>query len=304
MITHLLEDYWKNEKVLFIFDNCDDVSSLQHVLLLGCKHVITTQLENWPPAYQVVCLNTWSEDTALKYLKKVTMTPWTTLKEKEYKDMVKVLGLHPLGIQHAATFMKQTRTTVKQYLEFLSTQPGVMAIEKLLETGVKQSVFQSFLITIDKIRQENEEALEFLFVLGLLDGTCIDERITKRISKDEKYKYVMARSTLLDYSVIQCHQRTMEFIDVTEEYITIHSTYQRAVRYILNENKKTVHILEICLSLFPYDEDSGIWYNQFKRLWQRESYKETIIQLPNMMSIAIQIYFVKNPRENITTEVF
>ena len=304
VITHLLEEYWKNEKVLIIFDNCDDVNSLHHVVLPGCKHIITTQLENWHHSYEAVFLDIWTEATALEYLVRAmcTTTPWTLHEEQEFKDLVSLLGMHPLGIQHAAAFMKQTKTNVNMFMKFLAIQPDVMAKVKVLDTGVKQSVFQSFLMTIDKICRENTDSGKLLFVLGLLDGTCIDERITKRIF-DQDYVYAEARSLLLDYSVIKCNQKTMEFIELTEEYITMHSLYQRAVKYILNRDDLTKNTLEFCLILFPFNKDNGIWFNQLNHLWRQSSYKDIIIESPNLKGfVGDLIRFERKSKQSLGEE--
>ena len=261
---------------------------MQHVLLPGCKHIITTQLKNWPSTYQVVSLETWSEDTALEFLKKITTTPWTAHGEQEYKDLVNVLGMHPLGIQHAKAFIKQTRITVKEYLDFLSEQPDVMAMEKVLDTGVKQSVLNSFLMTLDRIQKDNIDAFNLLHVLGLLDGTCIDERITKRVF-DRKLDYVTAKYSLLDYSIIKCHQRTMELTNLQVKYISIHSLYQRAMIYVLHRESLTTRALNACVIVLPYQMDSGIWYNHFKHLWSQEGYRDTILASVNLQEIVEQI---------------
>ena len=75
---------------------------------------------------------------------------------------------------------------------------------------MKNSVFKTFTLTISKICLENHDSGRLLFVLGLLDGTFIDERITKRIFELKEFDYVTSRSVLLDYSVIKCHERTFE----------------------------------------------------------------------------------------------
>ena len=64
------------------------------------------------------------------------------------------------------------------------------------------------------------------------------------------------------------------FTNFQIEYITMHSLYQRAVKYLLNKIKMT-----------STDEAFGIWFNHIQHLWKQDVYWDTILDSPKTIAI-------------------
>ena len=108
-IAHKLQDYFKNEETLFVFDNCTDINQLSNVLQSGQKTIITTQLGNWPNNYELLKLETWPEQIAYEFVE-------NNLKDEKhlFKDLIQELDCHPLAISHAVAYVTQSQTSLKE----------------------------------------------------------------------------------------------------------------------------------------------------------------------------------------------
>ena len=143
-IAKLLQEYFKDDKVLFIFDNCTDINTVSDVLSHNHDNIITTQIKHWANCYEVIPLDVWSPENSLQYLKKCS----TNDNQLHFKQLMEKLGHHPLGIQHAVAFIKESGITLEKYLEFLEDTFDVLSQNVVLDEGVPRSVLASFLSTI------------------------------------------------------------------------------------------------------------------------------------------------------------
>jgi len=128
VIAKLLKDYFKDGKVLFIFDNCTDINILSDVLFQNHHNIITTQTKHWASCYEVVPLDVWSPENALSYLKKCNLNQDQHL----FDELINELGNHPLGIQHAVSFIEETQITLEEHLGYLKKQPIDVFLQKVI----------------------------------------------------------------------------------------------------------------------------------------------------------------------------
>ena len=68
MIIQLLKEYFKNEKLLFVYDNATDTNEIVKFLIPNFKSLITTQIQNWGSLYEKIELQVWTKDQAQQYL--------------------------------------------------------------------------------------------------------------------------------------------------------------------------------------------------------------------------------------------
>ena len=54
VIIQLLKEYFKNEKVLFVYDNVTDTNEIAKFLITNFKSLITTQIQNWGSLYEKI----------------------------------------------------------------------------------------------------------------------------------------------------------------------------------------------------------------------------------------------------------
>ena len=142
MIAQLLNNYFKNEPVLYIWDNCTDVGHLSGVISPENDNIITTKLKEWGDTFEVILLEVWSEETAYQFMEQNINT------EKDlFRPLINELGNHTLAIQHALSYIQQTGITLKEYLSIITdSKADVLSQDVILHQGIKSSVFVSFLI--------------------------------------------------------------------------------------------------------------------------------------------------------------
>ena len=114
VIIQLVEEYFKNEKVLFVYDNATDTNEIAK-FLINFKSLITTQIQNWGSLYEKIEIQVWTKDQAQQYL--------ATCKFNQHQDQGELekladeLGYHPLAIEHAISFIQQVGITLPKYFE-------------------------------------------------------------------------------------------------------------------------------------------------------------------------------------------
>ena len=279
-ISHDLKEYYRNEKVLFVWDNVKDSGPIVN-LLCSDHNIFTTQVKNWGAVYEVIQLGVWPEDIALKFVEDNMNT------EKDlHVKLIETLGCHPLGIQHAISFLQQTGETIQTYLEAIEKYDlDILSEEATFPQGVNKSVFASFHLTIKHIEKtELTACFKLLSVVGILDGSFMNEKYLKRFCVDENGadRYWKAKKTLLDYSIVKCNERVRDISGEKDKYLTIHVLYQYSILYYLQQNGSDVfQIVEDCLTamlpLTNYYEEGMFWANQLQYLWNKPDLKQHII---------------------------
>ena len=225
LIKHLLSDYFRNEKVLFIYDNCTDMVLLAQALLVDHANIVTTQIKVWDTkSYHTIPLETWSEAEAQTYLNK-TMNG----DEKDfYKPLIDLFNCHPLGIQHAVTFVQQSVISIEDYLSMVAeenNQLDLICEEVALDNIVQRSVISSFIVTIAKLEQDHPSAYQLLSVMSVLDGSSMDEELLKLCYSQNKLDYINAKRVLLSFNMVKYNEYVQEFTFKKTNYLTMHSLY-------------------------------------------------------------------------------
>ena len=177
VIVKLLEEYFRNEKVLFVYDNVTDSNTLGLGLIRDFDNIITSQIQNWGARYKKVTLDVWTKSQALQYLANSELNQ---LEKGDLQLLSDELGYHPLAIEHAVSFIDKSPITLQEYFTFLQSDRLRVLSEKvtLIQSGIKTSIFKSFLLTIQKLQTEEPEAFQLLSILGILDGSFIHQHLT------------------------------------------------------------------------------------------------------------------------------
>ena len=101
-----------------------------------------------------------------------------------------------------------------------------------------------------------------LAILGILDGGFIHQRLPEKLCKD-KLQYIRIRQLLVDHSMIKINQHISEWNCVVTEYWTIHSIYQQAAIFILNNQNLILQTFEKCTKCLTYDKEiDGFNFNK------------------------------------------
>ena len=256
VITKLLEEYFKNEKVLFVYDNVTDATHLINLLIKDFYNVVTTQIQNWGATFEKIEVDVLTSNNASHLL---GIFNFKQQKPNDLASLAEKLDYLPLAMEHAASFINQTGITLKKYFEFLENQKLRVFSEKvtLNQSGIKTSIFSSSLLTIKNLQNKNPDAFQLLSILGLMDGSFMEESFIQRFCTDE-LKYTSIKRLLLEYSIIKYNQRVSELDDRVIEYITIHSLYQQAVIYTLKQQNRIGNQVELFMKNMADNKDKAI----------------------------------------------
>ncbi|KAL8318561.1 hypothetical protein RB597_005713 [Gaeumannomyces tritici] len=104
-------------------------------------------------------------------------------------ELLAELDWLPLAISQAAAYMRRTRTPIKEYLSKLKGGKRRWRILRASEPDVHRrcevsnSILETWNISIEHIRQENEMAYNILHILAFLDNQNIPEQMMKKAAK-------------------------------------------------------------------------------------------------------------------------
>jgi tetratricopeptide (TPR) repeat protein len=176
--------------------------------------------------------------------------------DSDSETLLEVLGCIPLAISQAAAFMRRNRKSLQEYLEIFEKDEQNLKDclrtelqDHRRERGFPNSIFRTWKLSFDLIREQEPRAAAMLSLMAMLDRQKIPETLLRR--KDERdISFVTAIGTLNGLSLI-----TKE---VGKETFTIHRLVQLSVRVWLeqhNENQRyTMEALALLADRFPNGE--------------------------------------------------
>ena len=171
------------------------------------------------------------------------------------ETLLEVLGCIPLAITQAAAFMRRNRRSLQEYLkvferdeqnlkDYLRTELQ----DHRRERGFPNSVFRTWKLSFDLIREQEPRAAEMLSLMAMLDRQKIPETLLRR--KDERdINFVAAIGTLNSLSLI-----TKE---VGKETFAIHRLVQLSVHVWLEQHNEKQRYATEALALLADRFPSG-----------------------------------------------
>ena len=144
---------------------------------------------------------------------------------------------------------------MKDYFELLKNQKLQVLSEKVFleQSGIRTSIFCSFFLAIQKLQLEEPEAFQLLAIIAILDGSFIHEPFAEQFCKDN-LKYLRIKRLLKEYSMIKNEEQVSIFDGHITKYLTIHSIYQQAVIFILNDANILMQTFQYCMESIPEEQ--------------------------------------------------
>ncbi|KAK1958655.1 hypothetical protein LY78DRAFT_726347 [Colletotrichum sublineola] len=118
----------------------------------------------------------------------LTTVRGSALRDEEIDDAVALLSeLHhiPLPVSQAAAYIRRTATSVNKYLSRLKDGKKRWALLKRTNfdrhrrEGISNSILETWNITIQHLREEDETAVKILYILAYMDNQNISDEIIK-----------------------------------------------------------------------------------------------------------------------------
>lgn len=145
-----------------------------------------------------------------------------TIREDELNDeesiaLLEALDFLPLAITQAAAYIRENGVSLVDYLESLRAsdeEVKELLDENLYDPGrdveIRNSVFQTWKISFDRIRKQNLRAAEILSLMAVLDRQAIQDILVRR-DDDSKNDFTTAIGTLKAFSLISEEKRGAAF---------------------------------------------------------------------------------------------
>jgi tetratricopeptide (TPR) repeat protein len=179
-----------------------------------------------------------------------------SLSGSDSETLLEVLGRIPLAITQAAAFMRRNRMSLQKYLEVFERKEQnfkdylrTELQDHRRERGFPNSVFRTWKLSFDLIREQEPRAASMLSLMAMLDRQKIPEMLLRR--KDERdINFVTAIGVLTGLSLI-----TKE---VGKETFALHRLVQLSVHVWLEQHNEkqryAVEALALLANRFPNGE--------------------------------------------------
>jgi len=234
----IAEDFLKDENIistmkhalqkrkgwLLVFDNAEDPDLLRKVLPEGGHILITSRNPNWEKA---VAVDVFSQEEALHYLQKIS---GLSGQEEEFNLLAEELGYLPLALTQAAAYIRRQQVDVSTYRTAFKEGGKQLLAQK--EKGYPGSVGTAWLLSMEKIAQEDPNALKLLNICSYLVPDKIPEEFLEAWLKEKSrvagLDFQDALRILESYSLID--QKVEEKEGSRKKWISIHRLIQTVTR--------------------------------------------------------------------------
>jgi len=280
----------KQENLLFVLDNLDDISVAEEYLLemAPCRHMlITTRNEHCDdiPAegLQVPVLDTSEAvELLLRRCKVGAVGEKTEAEIEAAQEIVMELGCLPLGIDQAAAYIREASHDIFQFL------PSYRQNRKFHHNRTSKrnrmyskSLATTWSLSFQKVQENNEGAAHLLKLLAFLnpDGVLIEfleagkEGLTGQLHEivADRTRLYNALAELTRFSLVGRH-------DEVAPRITMHRLVQSIIQNDLPSsefNSIVETVIGLCESAFPRSESNGRYTVELRQLGR--AYLEQVI---------------------------
>ena len=220
-------------KVLFIFDGADDPNLLLQFLPQSIDYsphiLITSQCTDWGNQFDHLELQVFNSDEAFQFLTQNTMINQNDDEIKNAKILLDEISCHPLALQQVVSYMMSNSMDVEGYRSLLKQHTKQMLSESIDDVG-KKSVDNTMSVSMNRLRNMDADAADFLDFVAYLDGKSIKKGFLLMYFKNDIYKLNKTLTLLRRYSIISYEdvgiRRNTPFI---EQIVRIHSLVQKYI---------------------------------------------------------------------------
>ena len=164
----------------------------------------------------------------------------------------------PLAITQAAAFINRNVMTIADYLRVFQTsksermrQLSIELQDSRRERGFPNSVFRTWRLSFDQMRQRDAAAAALLSFLAFMDRQSIPLTLVRRTQAAEA-DWRQALGTVVGYSLV---------VTAADETISIHPLVQESVRYWLEQQEEKESSVEQAVSVLAASFPSGEYDN-------------------------------------------
>ena len=289
-----------SRKILFIFDGADDIQVGNQFLPKSIDYapyiLITSQCKAWGREFDKLDINVFEKQDALKFFIDNTST-YQHANIEDVEELLKEISCHPLALQQAVSYITGNSSSIKDY---------IVSLKKMLSEGADQlgnpSVNATMTISINRLKEINQNAVDLLNVLSHLDGQEIKKGFLLMFFDDDISKLNKSLSLLQNFSIITFDNNINNSSIYNDQVIQIHSLTQHFLESCQSE-KYFSQLLERIASTMIKDlekceecqtiQDGKFWLNHFNKLYDTNSKRSIFLN-----------FFVGNNAQYYLTNLF
>ncbi|WP_237342887.1 tetratricopeptide repeat protein [Wolbachia endosymbiont of Folsomia candida] len=266
VIIQEIYKYFKETKILFIFDNVKNYDQIKEYLpkqFVGNKPsiLITSRYRNWENTkVKVLDLNVFTDEEAEKFIRNaLEIESDDSSQDKDIENLASKLQRLPLALAQAVAYIKIEGLGIQEYLEKYKTEAQKLLdskhFQEFFHDPYIKTVFTTWKVTLSKIEKDKEagkEAIEILNIMAYFAPENINRVIFLNFAWGDEDRVKSATRLLLKYSMVNSEQK--------QSILNIHRLVQKVARLELEgqgEEKETmVKAFELLKKDFPYGSDT------------------------------------------------
>ncbi|KAM0139051.1 hypothetical protein ACHAP3_003319 [Botrytis cinerea] len=197
--------------------------------------------------------------------------------EKSILELLESLGNLPLAIVQAASYIRNTKISVRQYLKSFESEQSDLLSEEFQDvyrpdSNVPNAVMRTWHISMKKVAEESPCSERILNTITFFNNKGIPFKLIEEAAGAtySNHEILLAASRLSDYSLLQAQRAVDEELPTYEQHRLVHLATRRALSeaQILFFSGEA---LKIMTNLFP-DGTYGTW-------------NDCILYLPHVLNI-------------------
>lgn len=259
LILQDIYQYFKGSKVLIIFDNVIDETSIKSYLpprLLenfNISIIITSHYRKWNSKVKIIELLPFSEDESINLFAFILEEKFHDSKREIWAKLARLLNFSPLFLQISAAYILEESDginpdfTIPNFIEKLQKEEHLIIDNPFPEYDNKTSI-AAMQLALGKIK--NKLSLQLMYVSSFLDPDYID---TKTILK------VLNAPSMDDNNVSNAIRNISRLslinLSKNKKRIRIHRLVQLIVQYYLKKHDTRGEYYEKALSLVVKEDD-------------------------------------------------
>eukprot|EP00794_Sanderia_malayensis_P009206 gene9206-10180_t len=250
IIVKRVYDCFKNRKVLFIFDNAESMETIKDFLPVywpGCESpyvLLTSRNRDWGHNVAELELDMLSRNEAIEFICKCLRdSNGNEVAEVSAGKLADKLHCFPLALQQAVSYIKKykkrTKFEIDHYLAAFDKKTKELLNFRIPYGPYEKTVFITWNITFDKIRESNKLAIDILGMMAYMHADDIPRSTFIKLAKDDEDALWEALELLEQYSLIKKRSNlepergcdvNKECEETEHEMYSIHRLVQDVVR--------------------------------------------------------------------------
>ena len=244
----LIFDDAENYQTLISYLPKQQIGKRQHIL-------ITSRSQHWE---KIISVNTFTQQESAYFISQ-------KLPNESKQQVIKLaqqLGHLPLALSQAIAYIKSTAIDINNYLiAYVETPKDILNAAVLLdlfETTYTSSIYKTFCISLEKLKQKDNKAVDLLKYCAYLHPEKITRNLIKNIINSE-HEINQSIAILRNYSLIE--------ISEDKSFFNIHCLTQIVMHFILKEENLDAKIILLWLKKlhekYEYDRNKPALFKEY-----------------------------------------